>query len=606
MCGIVGFYGQMRGKKNVIKKMASLINHRGPDGEGYYVDDVVALGHKRLAIVDISLGSQPMFYENLVVIFNGEIYNYQSLRLELEKSGYVFKTNSDTEVLLYGYLLWKEDLCLKLRGMFAFVIYDKRSKVFFGARDNFGMKPLYYYYKNDIFMFASEIKAFLGHPKFVKVLNESALKMFLIFQYSVKNETFFKDVFKLEPGHYFIYDGHSLVINSYFDISLKSKKSNFRKAKRDLEKVINESICLHKSLSDVSVGSYLSGGVDSSYVACLARPSKTFSVGFDYDGFDETHYAKDLANLLGLENYSRFISADDFFASLPLVMYYTDEPHANLTSVPLYYLSKLTSDYVKVVLSGEGADELFVGYNEYCESFLIRLYLLLPLVFRKFVRNVCFRLPRFKGRNSLIRYGQDFADRYVGHGSYMESDEANELLAKRLRSNEKISDVLNPYLKVVKDSSDLIKKRYLDFHFWLANDILLKADKMSMANSVELRTPLLDIEIYNYVHNLPNRYFLRGKKTKYLFRLISKKYLPNSWAKRRKCGFPVPFSKWIRIEKYYNNVKEYFNKSYVSDFFDKCFINRLLDEHYSKKANNGRKIYNIYCFLVWYDVYFGN
>ncbi len=609
MCGIVGFADKKKKKEKakIIKDMADMIIHRGPDGEGYYTDDYVALGHRRLSIIDVAGGAQPIYNEDksLAVIFNGEIYNYQALKKELEEKGYHFQTKTDTEVLLHGYAEWKDELYEKLRGMFAFVIYDMKNHELIGARDHFGIKPFYYYYHDGEFLFGSEIKSFLAHPNFQKELNTDPLKMYLIFQYSIKEETFFKNVFKLKPGHFFHYKDGNLTIDSYFSVSYAPSKKKMETMADELEKVLEDSIYYHQTTSDVEVGAYLSGGVDSSYVVSVGKPEKTFSVGFSYAGFDETDYAKDLSEQLGISNVRKKISAEDFFEALPEVEWHTDEPHANLSTVPLFYLSELTRKEVKVALAGEGSDEMFGGYNEYNDPMLLRWYLHLPLFMRKGIRNVCRHLPHFPGRNTLIKYGLPFNERYIGHGSFMESDEANELLADSLKNKETIADVLEPVYKNVKHESELTKKMYIDFHFWLPQDILLKADKMSMAHSIELRTPLMDIEVFNYARTLPNKYLLRKGQTKYIFRKVAAKKIPSEWSNRRKCGFPVPFSKWIREDKFYQLVRDEFTKGYVSKYFDQAMILKLLEEHHQGKKNHGRKIYNIYCFLVWYDQYFG-
>ncbi len=608
MCGIVGFVDKNshQDKTKIIKEMADKIIHRGPDGEGYYVDKDVALGHRRLAIIDLKGGAQPIYNEtkDLILIFNGEIYNYQELKKELETKGYKFKTKTDSEVLLYGYLEYKEDVCSKLRGMFAFVIYDKKNKVLFGARDHFGMKPFYYYLTKDEFMFSSEIKSFLAHPNFRKEVNTDALKMYLIFQYSVKEETFFKNVFKLKPGHYFIYKDNEFKTKTYFKVSYDKKNSNYQTMKEQLQQVLEDSIKYHQITSDVEVGAYLSGGVDSSYVVSVAKPAKTFSVGFNYEGFDESNLAKDLSQMLNIENYQKKISPEEFFDSLKTVLYHTDEPHANLSTPPLYFLSKLTKEKVKVVLSGEGSDEMFGGYNEYNDPKLLQIYLHFPLFFRSIIRKICKHLPHFPGRNTLIKYGLPFNERYIGHGSFMEEKEANLILANHLKNDETIAEVLDEYYQNVKNCDELTQKMYIDFHFWLPQDILLKADKMSMANSIELRTPLMDKEVFQASRTIPKEFLLKNNETKYIFRDIAKDQIPMDWAKRRKCGFPVPFSKWIREEKFYQRVKKTFNMDFVSHFFDKDYINKLLENHYHQKENNGRKIYNIYCFLLWYEVYF--
>lgn len=609
MCGIVGFVGKQsaQDKKIILQKMADRIKHRGPDDEGYFTDKLVALGHRRLSIIDLSKkGAQPIFNEDksMAIVFNGEIYNYQELKEELVKKGHKFKTKTDTEVILHGYEEYKEKLFSKLRGMFAFVIYDKKNGELIGCRDHFGIKPFYYYKDKDNFMFSSEIKSFLEHPLFVKKINTDALKMYLIFQYSVHEETFFKNVYKLKPGHYFKYKNGKLKVKDYFTVSYKKSDKPYEVYKEELTKILEESIEKHKMTSDVEVGSYLSGGVDSSYVVSSARPNKTFSVGFDLPGFDESMYAKELSDILKIKNYQKKITSDEFFEILPKIMYHTDEPHANLSTVPLYFLSKLASKDVKVVLSGEGSDEMFAGYNEYNEPNVLKVYKKIPLGIRKGIAKVVSPLPHFPGQNTLKLYGRSFYERYIGHGTFMSEEEANEMLNENLRSDETIADVIKPYYDKVKNKDDVTKKMYIDMNFWLPQDILLKADKMTMANSLELRVPLLDSVLFDYARTIPTKYLVKDKQTKYLFRDIASDKIPEEWSKRRKLGFPVPFSKWIREEKYYKMVKEAFNRDYVKDFFNQEFINNLLDEHFSNIKNNGRKIYNVYMFIIWYQVYF--
>lgn len=609
MCGIVGFVDKntKTNKEKIIKKMADRIVHRGPDAFGYYNDSFVSLGHRRLSIIDLSNnGTQPLYNEDgsIAIVFNGEIYNYKELKEELILKGHTFKTETDTEVLVHGYEEYNTSLFPKLRGMFSFVIYDKNEKEIIGVRDQFGIKPFYYYKNEDEFMFASEIKAFLGHPNFKKEVNKKCLKMYLIFQYSVFEETFFKNVYKLRPGHYFKYNGESFVEESYNEVSYNKNEDDYKKMKDELDKILKESIKYHQTTADVEVGSYLSGGVDSSYVVSVAKPDKTFSVGFSETGFDETTYAKELSDLLKINNYQKHISSDEFFDILPTVQYHTDEPHANLSTVPLYFLSKLASEKVKVVLSGEGSDEMFAGYNEYQEHYLLKIYKNIPLFIRKMIAKSVSIFPHFPGQNTLILYGKPFEQRYIGHGSIFDENEINKVLNENLRDNMKVKDITKPYLDKVKNKDDVTKKMYLDMHFWLPQDILLKADKMTMANSIELRVPLLDKVVFDYAKTIPTKYQVRDGQTKYMFREIAKEAIPEEWAKRRKLGFPVPFSKWIRNEKYYKMIKESFNEEYVDEFFDKKYINNLLEKHYNNEENNGRLIYNIYTFIIWYKRFF--
>ena len=453
-------------------------------------------------------------------------------------------------------------------------------------------------------MFGSEIKGLIPHPNFVKEVNDKSLKMYLIFQYSVFEETFFKNVYKLKPGHYFKYKDGTLEIKQYFDIIYDKVNKPYDEYKKDIKNVLASSIKYHQITSDVEVGSYLSGGVDSSYVVSVAKPDKTFSVGFDEAGFDETKMAKEFSDLMNVKNYSRYISKHDFFESLPKVEYYTDEPHANLSTVPLLFLSELARKQVKVVLSGEGSDEMFGGYNEYLEPLPVKIYMNMPTFIKKPIASVAKKLPHFPGKNTLIKYSKPFCERYIGHAQVMTEEEANEILTDRLKDNMTTTDVLKPYYEKVKHENDVLKKMYLDMHFWLPQDILLKADKMTMANSIELRVPFLDKEVWEVARKIPTKYLIRKKKTKEIFRSVADEEMPEEWSTRRKLGFPVPFSKWIREEKYYKEVKKYFNKDYASKFFDTTVINKLLEDHYQGKCNNGRKIYNIYIFLIWYQVYF--
>jgi len=608
MCGFVGFIDNQKKekKKKIIKNMADKIIHRGPDSDGYYYDDNIALGFRRLSIIDLEGGHQPIYNEDntKVIVFNGEIYNYKEIKEDLLKKGHKFKTNTDTEVILHGYEEYKEDLFIKLRGMFAFVIYDTKTKELVGCRDHFGIKPFYYYKKDDEFMFSSEIKGMLAHPKFEKEVNDKSLKMYLIFQYSVFEETFFKNVFKLKPGHYFKYKDGNLEINKYFDIIYNKENKPYNEYKQEIKDILANSIKYHQITSDVEVGSYLSGGVDSSYVVSVGKPNKTFSVGFDESGFDETKMAKEFSDIMNVKNFSRYISKEDFFNSLPKVEYYTDEPHANLSTVPLLFLSELARKEVKVVLSGEGSDEMFGGYNEYLEPLPVRIYMNMPSFIKKPIANISNHLPHFPGKNTIIKYSKPFCERYIGHAQVMDETEANEILADRLKDDMTTTDVLLPYYEKVKHENDVLKKMYIDMHFWLPQDILLKADKMTMANSIELRVPFLDKEVWEVARKIPTKYMIRNKKTKEIFRSIADEVMPDEWSKRRKLGFPVPFSKWIREEKYYKLIKKSFNEKYVDKFFDKKVINKLLEDHYHNITNNGRKIYNIYIFLIWYKVYF--
>lgn len=606
MCGFVGFCSKNVKDRNVIKEMNNQIIHRGPDSDGYYFDKDVNFGFRRLSIIDLHEGSQPILNESgdTAIIFNGEIYNYQELREDLVAKGYKFKTHTDTEVILHGYEEYGEEgILAKLRGMFAFTIWDSKKEKLFGARDHFGIKPYYYALLDGDLLFGSEVKSFLKYPKFKKEVNEKALKHYLVFQYNPLEETFFKGVKKLRPGHYYIYQNGKMEIKTYYNLTLDYKDMTFDEAVGKIEKEVEESVKYHK-ISDVEVGSFLSGGVDSSYVVATALPDKTFSVGFDNKGFNETMYAKELSDSLGIKNFAKLITPDEFFEGINKVQYYSDEPHANLSSVPLYFLSKLASEQVKVVLSGEGADELFAGYNEYADALPQRIYRKLPFSLRHKLYLKYKDRKHFRGQTIILKYGQKVEDRYIGPAEIMTDELANSIVTSKYKNSETSRDLTKKYYDEVKNMDDVSKRLYLDMKMWIVEDILLKADKMTMANSIELRVPLLDKKMWELARTIPVRHKVHNEITKYAFRRAAKNKLPEDWAKRRKLGFVVPFVLWIKEEKYYKIVKEVFNKDFVSEFFDKDKINKLLDDHFNGITNNGRKVYTIYTFLKWYEIYF--
>ena len=605
MCGFCGYIN--RKEKTHIKKMNDMIAHRGPDDESYYTDDLIAMGFRRLSIIDLKGGRQPISNEDntMYITFNGEIYNYKEIKQDLINKGHIFKTNTDTEVILHGYEEYKEKILDKLRGMFAFVIWNKKTETLFGARDHFGQKPFYYANMQGTFMYASEIKSLLKHPDFLKEINKEALKPYLTFQTSVLNETFFKNVYKLKPGHYFTYEENTkkMDIQKYYEVTFNPKKEDFEKLVDKIDETITKSIDYH-TISDVPVGSYLSGGIDSSYVVSYLKPNKTFSVGFDYQNFNEVPLAKDLSDILHIQNKNELINADDFFESIDKVQYYADEPTANLSAVPLYFLSKLASKEVKVVLSGEGADELFGGYTSYDEDEKLKKYRKLPFFIRKFFKLIISPLPQFHGKNFLTKGGSKIEDYFIGQAFVFDNKEANQILTDKYKSDLKYQDITKPYFDKVKDKDDLTKMQYLDMNLWLPNDILLKADKMSMANSLELRVPILDKEVFQLASTIPTEYKLSHGTTKYILRKSASKRIPEAWYKRRKKGFPVPIIKWFREEKYYNIVKKMFEEDFTKEFFDQQKLLKMLEKHYKGQKNYCRKIWNVYVFLVWYKKFF--
>ena len=613
MCGFIGFTGETEHRKEVIRSMADKIIHRGPDMEGYYVSedmgrDSVTLGFRRLSIIDLADGAQPMYNEDgsVVIVFNGEIYNFMTLREELMAKGHVFKTRCDTETLVHGYEEYGESLPEHLRGMFAFVIYDKKTGTLFGARDHFGIKPFYYTVtEQGSFIFGSEIKSFFAHPDFRPEVNPAALRPYLTFQYSSTEETFFKGTYKLPAAHCFIYRDGVMTKRRYWDVDFNNKDSySFDECARMIDERVRESVAAHR-ISDVKVGAFLSGGVDSSYITAALMPNETFSVGFNSDKFDETGEAKELSNILGIKNYLRHLTAEECFEAFPTIQYHMDEPQSNPSSVPLYFLAKLASEHVTVVLSGEGADEIYAGYEWYDETPLMQKYKKVPSPIRRAAAKLASKMPYFKGHDFIIKGSGRPEDYFIGQALVFPEKEALEVLNEKYRNGPSVRDVTSPIYERCRNLSELEKKQYLDLNLWLPGDILLKADKMSMAHSLELRVPYLDREVMGEAARIPSNYKIDGKYTKSVLRAASNKTLPNEWAHRPKKGFPVPIREWLREDKYYSLVKEAFNSETAAEYFDTAKITALLDDHKAGKANNGRKIWTLYTFLTWHRQFFG-
>lgn len=603
MCGFVGFCDDSKNKKKIIRDMADIIKHRGPDSDGYYVDNNIALGFRRLSIIDLDKGSQPIFNEDKdkVIVFNGEIYNYKEIREELKSKGHKFSTNTDTEVILHGYEEYKEDILNKLRGMFAFVIYDIKEKSLFGARDFYGIKPFYYYYDDDNFLFGSEIKSFLGSPNFKKELNKDMLSQYLTFQCSIGEDTFFKNTYKLLPGHYFIYKDKELEIKKYYEVKLEpNDDKSLEEWVGGIREVIDNSVLAHK-VSDVEVGSFLSSGVDSSLIAKLSSVDKTFTVGYDNKKYSEIDYAKEFSDKINVSNVSKKISKEEYFKEFSNVQYYMDEPLADASAVMLYFLSKTASKHVKVCLSGEGADEIFGGYNIYHEPYSVSWYNKIPYFIRKCIGILVYPFRNYTGFNFLYRRSKKIEDRYIGNAFIFEPNDAKKIVNFNY-GNKTYKDFTKPYYDKVSDLDVVTKMQYIDFNFWLIYDILLKADKMSMANSLEVRVPYLDREVIEYASKLPSKYKIVGNETKYAFRKVAKEELADKVADKKKLGFPVPIREWLKEDDVYQEVKNMFLESEY--FFKSKKIIKLLDDHRAGKRDNSRKIWTIYTFLVWYQEYF--
>lgn len=608
MCGFVGFTHQNKSNgTEIITKMSDTIYHRGPDDYGTFVNKEVALGFRRLSIIDLSTaGHQPMVSEDeqVVLVFNGEIYNHKALKNDFIDMGYTFHSTTDSEVLLVGYQIYGIEILSKLRGMFAFTIYDKNKDVMYIARDHFGIKPMYYTQNttHGDLIFGSEIKSFFNHPDFIKSLNKKALKPYLMFQYSALDETFFEGVHKLPPCHYLEYRQGTVQIKAYDRLEFNGKDGV---TVDDVHDAIAESVELHKA-SDVKVGAFLSGGVDSSYLVSLLRPEKTFSVGFaGYESiFDETNIAKSLAESLGIEHHIKMITGEEFFDKVPTIQYHMDEPHANLSSVPLYFLSELASQHVTVVLSGEGADELFGGYDWYYQSDYVKAFKKLPKCIQKSFAGVAKVSPNNRISRFILNANEPIEDSFIGQAKVFSKHDVDEVLKNEFVDGPCSKEVTKKVYKQCETDDDLTKMQMLDLNKWLPGDILQKADKMSMAHSIELRVPYLDIEVFDVAAKIPANKRIEGKSMKAYLRKGAAKVLPAEWFKRKKVGFPVPIRHWLREEKYYDHVKEVLLSQTSSKFFKQDILEKYLTEHFKGDSNHARYIWTVYVFLVWYEEYF--
>ena len=604
MCGIVGFIGKNKESKKIIESMTNKLIHRGPDDFGYYVDEFCALGHRRLSIIDLNTGKQPITDGKYTIVFNGEIYNYLELKEELKKK-YKFKTKTDTEVILKGYEEWGADVLKKLRGMFAIAIWDEQKKELFLARDQWGIKPLYYYRNNDTFMFASEIKALLEHPDFKKEFNGEILSAYLCFNSVPTEESFFKGVFKLKPGYYLLYKSGRIDIERFFKLEFDETKQDEDELVNKIKNVMEDSVEHHK-IADVEVGSFLSSGVDSSYVVSLLKPNKTFTASFEskYSKYDEIKYAKDLSDKLGIENKSYIITKEEYLKEFPKIMYYMDEPLADPSAIALYFVAKEASKYVKVVTSGEGADELFCGYGDYREEVDHAWYNKIPYPIRHLVSMLFshYKFQEIKGINFLYRKGQRLENYFIGDGKVYTDQEANKIV--KLKNQIRTKEITKPYYDEYKDSSNTVKRQVIDFYFWLINDYLTAVDRNTMMFSLEARTPFLDKEVFKVASTMDLSAKVNKETTKVALRKAAKDVIPNSNYKKPKLGFPVPLREWIREDELYNEIKEKFNSETAKKFFDQKRILKLLDKHKSGQVDCFKKVWTVYTFIIWYNQYF--
>lgn len=609
MCGITGMVTTNTeiDYSVAIAGMLDKIISRGPDDCGSYTDEYAALGMRRLTIIGLVNGMQPIFNEDktLVLVYNGEIYNYKQLKEELIEKGHIFYTDTDSEVLVHGYEEYGRELLQKLRGMFAFAIWNTVEKSLFVARDMFGIKPLFYSCEDKAFVFGSEIKAVLAHPNVKKVFNQDALEPYLSFQYNPTPETFYKGIFQLLPGHCLSWKDGKIEIECYWRVKWKiNEKLTEEEAAKRIKDAMVDSVRAHE-ISDVKMGMFLSGGIDSSFIAGCSTLKDTYSVGFEGGICDETGLAEELCEHLHATNTKRLITKKDFWDGIPLILNALDEPVADPSIIPLYYLCELASRDVKVVLSGEGSDELFGGYTIYQTPLALKPVQWIPFGIRRAVSKFLkTKKVAFKGKEYLIRAGQTIEERFIGNAYVFKGEEIQSILKKTAGADNLEQKIVAPYYKEAAGLDDVTKMQYVDICFWLRGDILRKSDHISMANSLEVRVPFLDKEVAKAAFSLPTRYRVTTEKTKSMFRKVAEDFLPKKNADRRKLGFPVPLNQWIREENTYQIFYEAFSGEHAAQFFKVNNLIKLLKEHKSGKKNNARKIWNVYIFLYWYKMNF--
>ena len=619
MCGISGIVAKDASCRlgiSVIRDMTNAMVHRGPDAEGFFLDGPVAFGHRRLKIIDLEGGQQPIYNEDqtVVVVFNGEIYNFEALRTDLEKKGHTFKTHSDTEVIVHAYEEYGCECPKVLRGMFAFAIYDLNKRQMLLVRDRLGIKPLYYYEDNRQLVFASEIKAILqvlhGKPS----VDSSLIDFYMTLGYVPGGSTLFRGIRKLLPGHYLLFRDGVSVIAQYWDLETgPEQQMPFNEAKDQLEELLFESIRLHL-ISDVPVGAFLSGGLDSSsVVAFMSRLAgsrvKTFSVGYSDDlASSELPYAKKVADHFGTEHHEFILESDDFFDSMEMLLEHIEEPIVESAAVALYRLSELAREHVTVILSGEGGDEILAGYPLYSIMRKIdRVH-----AFARWIPDGVFGwlAKPLSNTEKQMKYldwvRQSLSQRYASIPS-----DVTPSIKQNMYNSDFLSasgDSVNEYFKglldKVKGRSGLQQMTYVDIKSWLPDDLLIKADKMTMACSLELRVPLLDHKLVEFCFGLPDQYRLCGTEGKYILKRMMEPYLPHEIIYRKKKGFPVPIAKWFR-EGLYEKVRAILldRSSSSRHYFKPGYIERVLTRHRNGDEDLSRRIFSLLALELWHRRY---
>jgi asparagine synthase (glutamine-hydrolysing) len=621
MCGICGKFMFDRGASvsaALVKDMADAIVHRGPDDEGFYVSGQIGLGFRRLSIIDLNGGHQPLSNEDgaVWVVFNGEIYNYQAIRRELMAKGHTFRTNSDTEVIVHLYEEYGTDCVQHLRGMFAFAIWDDRENSLFLARDRVGIKPLYYFVDKKFLAFGSELKAILADPAIPREVAPELIDRFLTYYYMPGGQTLLKNMFKLEPGHTLIAKNGKFEVRRYWDLDFSG--SDLQHPRPDVEEqfldLLDEAVQLHM-ISDVPVGFLLSGGLDSTAMLSLAaqktdRPISTFTIGFSSNGVvDERPFARLAAKRFGSKHYELSISPDDFAAFLPNYVWHMEEPVCEPPAIALYYISKLASQHVKVLMSGEGGDEAFAGYENYRNIFWFEHMKAAFGPFKKPVGMGMNLLGKVLHSRVLGKYGDrmgvPFEEYYLGRTSSPfeffpreRSKLYSEAMAQYVDVEQSVS-ATRQYLSRAANYNLLSKMLYVDTNTWLPDELLVKADKMTMANSVELRVPFLDHKVLEFAAGLPRNQKVRGWSMKYLAKKALRGHVPEEIIGRRKAGFPVPYRMWLR-----SSLRDWVYeilldpKTLSRGYFQKRTVEELIQRN-SSGADYSKELFSLVVLELW-------
>jgi len=588
-----------------MEKLSDLMEHRGPDEKGVYYREPVSMGFRRLQIIDLEEGKQPILNEDksICLVFNGEIYNYRELRRELLNKGHKFKSECDSEVILHLYEEEGEECIKRLRGMFAFCLYDRHKEIIFGGRDRFGIKPLYYLDLQDHFALASEAKVLLHIPGYEREVNSGALPHYLTFQYVPAPQTMFKGIYKVPPAYKLTYDGSILNLKRYWRARFLPQKRPMDDMATELVNLMKETVELH-TRSDKSWGAFLSGGVDSSIIVALLRELKkvsTFSVGYADADYSELGEAAENAKVLETDHHEYVIDSDEFWNHLPDLVWHLDDPVADPSAISLYFVARLARQKVSVVLSGEGADEVFGGYGIYREPQSLRPVSSLPQPLR-FAAGAGSRLlpGAIPGKNYLQRGATPLRDRFVGNARIFNELEKEQILKqKQYMPPAAITDALYDVSERF-GYDEVTTMQHIDIHTWMEGDILLKADKMTMANSLELRVPFLDHHLFEFAATIPTAYKIHQNMTKYILREAFRDYLPEVVINRPKKGFPVPTRKWLR-GPLRGKMKEALANPLLDSYFHRSFIQSLVEDYLEGRADHSRKLWVLLIFSIWLD-----